>query len=234
MIKLHPLPLLFVLALVAVRPAVAADPSAESGRSNRGSSVVQGAEAPPVVSPGRPVVPVDSKRGRGSGSAALALIEFADYQCPYCRSFHLGILPKLKAAYIDTGKIRYFYKDFPLPNHAHAFDAAVAAHCARTQGRYWQMQERLYAEQARLGEALYAELGEALELDMSRFNSCRGSAQARAAVKRDAYEGRRLGVRGTPSFVLGRLEGDRVVVERLATGAPAFEDFAREIEALGR
>ncbi len=228
---------LFVLLLWSAAIAPAAVPAGAAPgplRSNRPSSAVQGAQPPLAVAPAPLAVRVDPRQALGSPTAALALVEFADYQCPYCRSFHLGTLNKLQAAYIDTGKLRYFYKDFPLPTHRHALGAAIAAYCAGEQGRYWRMQQRLYEEQARLGGALYDELGVELELDRERFHTCRRSAPARQAVSRDLNDGRRLGVRGTPTFALGRIEGDRVVVERIATGAPAFEEFAREIEALAR
>jgi len=226
-------PYLFTLILLPLW-TLAADAPSRPERSSRGSSAVQGAPPPVIVVPERPIVGIDSARTRGSPTAALAIVEFADYQCPYCRSFHVGTLPKLEAAYVKTGKVRYIYKDFPLPNHAQAFGAAVAAYCAGAQGRYWEMQDSLYAEQARLGRALYTELAAALKLNGERFHACLGSDTARRAVTRDLNEGRRLGVRATPTFFLGRIEQDRVVIERSATGAPEFEGFAREIEALAR
>lgn len=181
-----------------------------------------------------PAVRVDPNRALGSPAATIAVVEFGDYQCPYCRGFHVGTLPKLDAAYVQTGKVRYFYKDFPLPMHKSAVPASVVAYCAGAQDRYWQMHDLLYAEQARLGESLYKELAEELKLDMTRFEACRHSRRAQVAVYRNLNDGRALGVSGTPSFVLGRVEGDHVVVQRMATGAPAFEVFARELDALLR
>lgn len=228
--------LLAIVILAACVPpdGVRADAPAEPARSARGSSVVQGATPPLAVSPVRPVLHVDPERALGSRTATLAIVEFADYQCPYCRRFHVGTFPKLQREYIETGKVRYFYKEFPLSSHAHAFSAAVAAYCAGAQQRYWEMQDLLYTEQARLGRALYVELGAELKLDMPRFESCLTARAAQQAVQRDLDAGRRLGVRATPTFVLGRLEGNRVVVERMAAGAPAFEVFAQEIERLMR
>lgn len=177
-------------------------------------------------------VAVDPGRGLGSPTAAVAIVEFADFQCPYCRAFHVSTFPKLQADYIDTGKVRFFYKDFPAPGHRHALPASVAAHCAGAQGRYWPMHELLYTEQARLGEELYEELAGELGLDPKAFSACRQATPARRAVAADAEAGQRLGIRGTPSFALGYLDGDRVVIKRLLVGARPFDVFAREIESL--
>ncbi|HEX7043800.1 MAG TPA: thioredoxin domain-containing protein [Burkholderiales bacterium] len=189
--------------------------------------------APRAVAPlAPPIVAVDPQRALGSADARVAIVEFADYQCPYCRSFHLNALPRLKERYIDTGRVRFYYMDFPLAQHAHALDASIAAHCAGRQSRYWDMQQRLYAEQARLGDALYARLAAELALDAARFAACRSSNEARAAVERDLLEGRRLGVRGTPTFIVGRIVEGGVALERMAFGVPTFETFAEELELL--
>lgn len=231
------LSMLFALASLAacVPPDhVRADAPNAPRRSAHGSSVVQGGTPPLVVASTRPVVEVDPQRALGSASATIAIVEFADYQCPYCRRFHLTTFSKLRQEYVETGKVRYFYKDFPLSSHAHAFSAAVAAHCAGAQGRYWQMQDLLYSEQARLGREGYVALGTKLGLELPRFESCLTSRAAEQAVRRDLMAGRRLGVRATPTFVLGRVEGGRVVVERIAAGTLPFEVFAQEIELMER
>lgn len=180
------------------------------------------------------MVRIDPERALGSSSATLAIVEFADYQCPYCRDFQVGTFAKLRKAYIDTGKVRYFYKDFPLRIHNQALPASVAAYCAGAQKRYWPMHDLLYQEQARLGDGLYTELAVKLALDADKFKACRRSRVAYGAVRRDLEDARRLGIRGTPSFALGRVNGNRVIVQRMATGAPTFDVFARELDALNR
>ena len=89
----------------------------------------------------------------GNRKAKVAVIEFTDYECPFCARFHAQSFAKLKASYIDTGKILYVLKDFPLEFHAHAKTAAIAADCARQQEAYWKMSDALFANQRRLGEA---------------------------------------------------------------------------------
>lgn len=217
------LPLAVVLAALAgVRPVEARD---ERAGTHPPPSAVQASDASPVVR-------VDPGRGLGSPDAPLALVEFADFQCPYCRRFHLELLPRLRTAFIDTGRLRYFYKDFPLPYHEHAVGAAVAARCAAGQGRYWEMVDALYAGQARLGPDLYRALAARLGLEPARFGRCLGGESAQRAVRADLAEARRLGVRATPSFVIGRLQGDRVLIERAVAGIASFELFAQEIELL--
>lgn len=227
--------LLLLVPLSLAASAFAADEIADAARSSRGSSALQGRPPPAVAAPpAQAVVHVDPSRALGRADAPLALVEFADFQCPYCRRFHRTLLPRLRAAFIDTGKVRYFYLDFPLPRHEHALGASLAARCAAAQGRYWAMVDALYAEQARLGHALYTALAGKLGLDRERFGQCLGAEAPERAVRRDLAQARRLGVRATPTFVLGRLDGERVLVERVAAGIPAFEAFAREIDALGR
>lgn len=181
-----------------------------------------------------PRISVNPNRSLGDPKATLAIVEFGDYQCPYCRAFHASTFRQLRSELIDTGKVRYFYKDFPLRSHPHAYAASITAYCAGAQGRYWEMQDHLYAKQAHLGAALYTELVALFELDAAKFDACRTSSAARYAVLRDFEDGRRIHITGTPSFVIGHIEGDRVVVERMATGTPVFESFAKEIEALAR
>lgn len=215
-------------ALFAFALAACASPGTPPGEAVPGDPT-PGAVNPPAAAP---TVAIDEERALGGRGARIVLIEFADYQCPYCRTFHMGAFLDIKRAYVDTGLVRYFYKDFPLPGHAHAMDASVAAHCAGAQGKYGSMQDRLYEEQARLGEELYTELAAALALDAKQFQACMRGAPARQAVERDLREARALGVKATPTFMLGRIENGRVVVQRIAEGAAPFESFAREIEAL--
>jgi protein-disulfide isomerase len=196
------------------------------------SGTNRGAQEPRRVT--APVLPVNPEHALGSSTAPLAIVEFTDYQCPYCRAFHVGTFAKLRSAYIDTGKVRYYFKDFPLRTHKHAFAASVVAYCAGAQGRFWEMQDLLYANQARLGDELFDVVAGELKLDATQFSTCRRSQAAQAAVRRDVDHGRRIRVTGTPSFVLGRVDGDGVMVERMATGAPTFEVFARELDALSR
>lgn len=170
----------------------------------------------------------------GDRTAPVALVVYADYQCPYCARFHHGMLGELKARYIDTGVLLYVHKDFPLRMHRQAAPASIVARCAGAQGRYGAMQGRLYEANANLGDALYRQLATTLELDLDAFNRCRADPAARRAVERDVREGERVGVTATPTLMLGRVDGNSVVIERTGAGLPALDVLIQEIERLRR
>ncbi len=168
----------------------------------------------------------------GSRAAPVALVVYADYQCPYCARFHHGMLGELKTRYIDTGVLLYVHKDFPLRTHAQALPASVVARCAGAQGRYGAMQGRLYETQTKLGEALYTELARTIGLDIAAFDRCRADASVRRAIERDVREGNRVGVTATPTLMLGRVIGNNVAVERVGAGLPSLDTLIQEIERL--
>jgi protein-disulfide isomerase len=168
----------------------------------------------------------------GRADAPLALVEFSDYQCPYCARFHAAVLPRLKTEYIDTGKLRLLFKDLPLAMHREAMPAARAARCAGAQGKFWPMNEALFANQARLGAELYARLAEMLALDVETFKACVAHPLTQQLVQRDANDARRLRMNSTPSFVLGRYDGERMQVVREARGFVDFDTLARELDEL--
>lgn len=201
-------------------------------RRNSGSSAVQGAKPPASSVPKGATLTLDGSRALGDPAAPLFFVEFADYQCPYCRRFHVRTLPELQRTYIDSGVLRYFYKDFPLRAHAQAIPAAVAAHCAGAQGKYWKMHQGLYDQQARLGEDLYLDLARQMDIDLPRFKDCRMGSTVRRTLEHDHAEGRRLGVSATPTFVLGRIDNGRVTIEGIMKGSGEFDAFAKEIEKL--
>ena len=168
----------------------------------------------------------------GDPDAPLTLIEFSDYQCPYCRSFYNQALPQIKEKYIDTGKINLVYRDFPLNFHDGAIPAASAAECARKQGDdevYFQMHDKIFDGQNELGqgtvkipnESLF-EYAEELDLDMAEFEKCFESDEVKAEIAADLSTGQKVGISGTPGFIL---------VGKLIEGAQPFEVFDAAIEA---
>jgi protein-disulfide isomerase len=142
----------------------------------------------------------------GEPDAPVTIVEFSDYQCPYCASYVADTWPKIKSEFIDTGRVRYVFKDYPLPGlHPRAPQAHAAARCAGDQGAYWSMHHRLFEEQSKWGsgsnpgtifEGFAADLG----LETSRFQTCLESGKWDDAVDKDVSEGASLGVRGTPTF----------------------------------
>ena len=168
----------------------------------------------------------------GSAEAPLMIVEFSDYQCPYCQRFHAEVLPELRRNYIDTGKVRLVFKDLPLAMHREALPAAVAARCAAAQGKYWEMNEALFANQPKLAAELYPRIAAALGLDVKAFESCRADPATTQMVKRDARESQQFGLNSTPSFLIGRREGERLRIERVGRGFAAYSVFAQELDRL--
>ncbi len=160
----------------------------------------------------------------GDADAPITIVEFSDYQCPFCARVTPTMAEVMKAY---GGKVRRVFKDFPLPNHPEAQKAAEAARCAGDQGRYWEMHERLFADQAALGVLQLKESAGRLGLDRSAFDQCLDSGKWAAKVQADLAEGEKLGVNSTPTlFINGRplvgaqpLEQFRQVIdEELARG----------------
>jgi protein-disulfide isomerase len=168
----------------------------------------------------------------GRADAPVTLVEFTDLECPYCRAFHVGAFERLKREYIDTGKVRFISRDFPLDFHPNARPAALAVRCAGEQGKFWEMRHVVTLNAATLGPMTYDRLAGELGLDAGRFGACITADRFRAEIDRDIAAAMSAGVTGTPSFVLGAttpgaaLEGLRIV------GAQPFPVFETRIKAL--
>jgi protein-disulfide isomerase len=167
----------------------------------------------------------------GRQDAPVTIIEFTDLQCPYCARFAATTFPELRRRYIDTGKLRFTSRDLPLPMHAFALPAAVAARCAGEQGRFWDYREKLFASQSRLGTEPYGQLAGELGLDFERFEACRKDGRQAANVRADAQLARRSGIGSTPSFVIGRIVDGEFQGE-IVNGAQPFPVMAARIDAL--
>lgn len=156
----------------------------------------------------------------GDPSAPITMVEFSDYGCPFCRLYSSSAFPELKADYIDTGKIYYVFKDFPVvSSHPQAVIAAHAAECAGEQNKYWDMHGKLFAtpdewdtteDVARSNFTRYAEV---LGLDVNAFNQCIDQQRFADEIAQDFSEGRTLGLAGTPSFIINGklLQGARPI-----------------------
>jgi protein-disulfide isomerase len=134
----------------------------------------------------------------GSEKAPVQVIEFADYECPYCQKVSHDLL-KLRSQFGD--QVSLVYKDFPLPMHPLAAKAAEAARCAGEQGKFWEFHDALF-ESKRLQRSDLKVQAAALKLDSTKFDQCLDSGSQTAVVKKDTQEGQRLGLAGTPSFFI--------------------------------
>ncbi len=181
------------------------------------------------------VLPIDGYPSKGKRSAKLILIEFTDYQCPFCGRHFQQTSPQIERDYINTGRVRYIVRDFPIESiHKDALKAAEAAHCAGEQGQYWQMHDRLFSGQNALtGDNLSAHAG-ALGLDVQGFKRCLDSNKYAMKIRQDLLEAQKVGIRATPSFLLGVAEpdGSRVKVVKMIAGAHPYAVFKEAIDSL--
>jgi protein-disulfide isomerase len=181
------------------------------------------------------VLSVKGHPSRGAGDAKLTLVEFSDYQCPFCGRYFRETLPQIEQDYVKTGRVRYVFRNFPLEAiHKEAFKAAEAADCAGEQGRYWEMHDRLFAAQQALAPAELPGHARALGLDAPRFQECLDTQKYAAAIRQDMSEAQQAGVRGTPSFFIGLTgaDGSSVKALKVITGAHPYATFKEAFDSL--
>ncbi|MCP9451485.1 MAG: DsbA family protein [Nitrospira sp.] len=173
-------------------------------------------------------------RIRGQANAPVTLIEYSDFTCGYCVKFFKETWPRLQAHYVETGKVRFLYRDFPRADQGPGFDAAMAARCAGAQGKYWAMHDRLFGEGGRLATTVYARHAAAIGLDVAAFTQCVKDGRYAQAIFEDRQEANRWGFRGTPGFILHRTNREPSEKEPAIAipGAFPFEMFAEEIDRL--
>ena len=192
---------------------------AEEVLSLRGSAMLDVAGAP----------------ARGSDTAILTIVEFSDYECPFCIKYTREVLPQVDAAYIAPGKVRYVFRDFPIDQlHPQAVRAHEAARCADEQGRFWDLHYRLFsAPGSHTDDQLEARAAEAA-VSLPEWRECLASGRTRAAIDASIAVAEGFGATGTPTFFIGLRdpETDRVRVVRGITGAQPFEVFQQTLEAL--
>lgn len=143
----------------------------------------------------------------GSSDALVTIVEFSDFQCPYCARAAVGpqaALPQIEEKYIKTGKAKLIFRNFPLPFHENAQKAAEAGQCAAEQGKFWEMHEKLFANQNALAIENLKKYASELKLDTAKFNSCLDIGKYAQAVQNDLADGTSYGVGGTPSFFIAK------------------------------
>lgn len=168
----------------------------------------------------------------GKNDAPIAILEFSDYECPFCGKHYKNVLPKLRESYIDTGKVKYVMKDFPLDFHAHAKKASLAARCAGEQKHYWAMHDAIFEAHGQASDELIASVAQQQKLDESELKKCLDDPAQLTNVQNDIALGSRLGVNGTPAFLIGRIKDKQLVDYRRFDGMQSFETFVAAIESL--
>ena len=181
------------------------------------------------------VISLDDSLLKGEKNAKVILIEFADYQCPFCARFYRETFPQIQDNYIFTGKAKFAFRNFPLErSHPQAFKAAAAANCAGEQGKFWAMHDRLFTHQDELGSKDLLQHAKMLALDSSKFTRCLDSEESAAKVRRDLAEGEKAGVKVTPTFFLGFAEPNnpKITIQNMIVGAKSYANFKEAIDSL--
>jgi protein-disulfide isomerase len=184
--------------------------------------------------PAPPTTPVslDTAVIQGSRTAKVAVIEFSDFQCPYCGKFARETLPGLEAKYVKSGQVLFAFQPLPLPMHAFAEKAAEAAECAGRQGRFWEMHDSLFRNQEALDEPHLHERATDVHLDRAQFDTCL-AGQAGGRVQQSAALGKTLTISGTPTFFLGTVQSDgKVKVTQRFTGAMPTAQLSTALDHL--
>ena len=175
--------------------------------------------------PNAPSVDMDSLIGddaiKGDVNAPVTIIEWSDFECPFCTRFYTETFGQVEKEYISTGKVRFIYKDFPLNFHANAQKAAEAAECAGEQEKYWEMHDKLFEEGVSGGVASFKQFASDIGLNTAKFNDCLDSGEMASEVQEDFSEGSAAGISGTPGFIING---------KLVSGAQPFEVFKQIID----
>jgi protein-disulfide isomerase len=199
-------------------------------------------QAPPsVAAPSAPARPTEvamatdyNANTKGGQNVKYTLVEFTDYQCPFCSRYYRDTYPEIMKQYVDSGKIKYVVREFPLESiHPQAFKASEAALCAGDQQKYFDMHDRLFSEQKALGASDLPKHAEAVGLDVAKFQDCLTSGKFAKNVRRDLADGAKAGVTGTPSFFLGVTQADgSVKVLNTLKGAQPLAAFKDALDSM--
>jgi protein-disulfide isomerase len=180
-------------------------------------------------------VSIDDDPIKGSNDAPITIVEFSDFQCPFCSRFHIQTFPLILKEYVDTGKVKFVYRDFPIQNsHPNAFPAAAASECAHEQNNYWEYHNALFERQAiwnnlEISDSINTFKKFAIELGLNedQFNSCLDSGKYIEEINKDLKDGTNYGITGTPGFLIGNEKNGFVKL----TGAQPFEAFKKIIDS---
>lgn len=167
----------------------------------------------------------------GRSDAPLTMVEFTDFQCPYCRQFHQKAFEEIRKNYIETGKVRFISRDFPLDFHESATMAAQAARCAGEQGKFWQMRHLLIANASNLGQEALTNYAQQSQLDMPPFRACLDSQKYLPEIQREIREAEAMGISATPTFLIGKTTKEGVDGVKLVGAQPyaAFDSRFKEL-----
>ena len=204
-------------------PAASAAPAAAStpGSAATPAAAAAGATTDPLVTH------ADSARIRGNPAAKVWMILASDFQCPYCKMWHDSSDLTIRREYIDNGKVRLAYINFPINSHANAIPAAEYAMCAAAQDKFWQMHDSLFATQEKWAPlpnpaSALEQVAASVGVDMTALRSCVSAHKMLPLIEADREKAQRAGVRATPSFFIG---------SQLLEGVQPIENLRKTLDA---
>ena len=160
----------------------------------------------------------------GKEDAPIIIVEFSDYECPFCERFYTQTLPQIKSTYIETGKAKFVYRDFPLGFHSQAEPVAIAANCAGEQGKYFQYHDKIFSNGGAGGKSSsdYKKWAQELGLNMPKWEKCTSDPAQKQEIQKDVSDGSAAGISGTPGFIING---------KVISGAQPFSVFQQIIDA---
>jgi len=167
--------------------------------------------------------PISGKVIEGKQNASVTIVEFSDYECPYCQRFYKTTYQQIKQEYIDTGKVNLIFKNFPLNIHKNSEKAAEAALCAGQQEKYYEMYDLLFKEGVKGGVPEFKEYAKRLNLNENAFNTCLDSGIMKKTIQNEIKQGKKLGVTGTPTFFING---------QMVLGAQPLNIFEQKINSI--
>jgi protein-disulfide isomerase len=194
------------------------------------------------------IISVDGEPFKGDKNAKLTLVEFSEFQCPFCGRHARDTGPTIDKEYVQTGKVKHVFRDLPLDMHKNAFKAAEASHCAGEQDKFWEMHDRLFANQNSLEPAMLTAHAQAIGIDSKKFEACLASVEAKrpgsgetyreskyaAGIRKDVAEANKYGITGTPTFVIGLTQPNdpKIKVVKVIRGAQNISAFKEAFDSL--
>lgn len=210
-----------IKALLQARPPA---PAAAAGASGSGAAM-------PV-----PTTPISIQNAatRGSATAHVTLIEFSDFECPFCGRYSRETYAQIQKEYVDTGKVRYVFRNAPIEElHPRAFGAAVGAECARAQDKFWELHDRLFRSQGMLTPTDVRSSAQFVGVDVAVYDKCVAGDAAKAKVRQDLADASAFGATATPTFFLAVEEkGGKVKALQKIVGAKSFGVFKAALDTL--
>jgi len=176
------------------------------------------------------VVSIDDDPIKGDKNAPVTIIEFSDYECPFCKRSYDNVITQIDKEYISKGKVRLVFRDYPLPFHKKAIPAAVAANCAGEQGKYWEVHDFLFENPDKLDTVAVLNSAEEFGLDKTKFEACINDKSKEKEITKDFEDGQKYGVRGTPSYFIGKTTDGNEITGTIVRGAQPYSVFKELIE----